>query len=275
MKLTNSVNIVVAHGLEAKPILSILGLEKLPEDSAYPVFTNDEGVSLVISGMGREAAQQAVNYLAGQEKEQGHDEAGQTSAWLNIGIAGHCSFDVGEGLLINKITEQASGETFYPGTQLSGYKTASLITVDEIERGYQQDAVYEMEASGFYRAAQAFSSSEFIQAYKIISDNRENHVDHIDLKEIPAMIRAREREIVKLVKDLFGLLRQLNSAQGLQHEYYDLKSTFRFSVTQGIQLKRLCQRFNAQGKNQRLEEIASENYRSAKQLIAKMNDALD
>ena len=164
-------NIVVAHSLEAKPLITLFNLGKVPEHTEFPVYKNDEGISLILSGMGKAAAADATTYLGARLAQ----ESGLISAWLNVGIAGHRSAAIGEGLLMNKITEKTSGESFYPGTLLWGFDSSAVITVDEIEKEYDEDVAYEMEASGFYRAAQALSSSEFVQAFKVISDNRDSH----------------------------------------------------------------------------------------------------
>ncbi len=267
---TGNVNIVVAHSLEANPLISLLNLNKAVEHTLFPVYENGKGLNLIVSGMGRAAAAKATAYLGNRDVRG----AGLTSAWLNIGIAGHRSASIGDALLANKITEQATAESFYPGTLIEGFDSTPLITVDEIEKDYSEDVAYEMEASGFYRAAQTISSSELIQVLKIISDNRDNHVDHIDLKRIPKIIQAQQDRILQLIADLSRLLESHNKHHRLPDVFHRLESTLSFSATQEIQLKRICKRFEAQGKYELLVELARKKYHSSKQLISILEESL-
>ena len=262
-------NIVVAHSLEAKPLIALFNLEKVTDHTAFPIYKNDKGISLVLSGMGKAAATDASNYLGTRLEPE------LISAWLNIGIAGHRSAAIGTGLLASKITEKATGDVFYPGMLISGYDSLPVITVDEIEKEYDEDVAYEMEASGFYRAAQALSSSEFVQTFKIISDNRDNHVDQINLQNIPGMIERQGSRILELVGDLLDLLDTHNSRHRLPKVFGYLESAYKLTVTQRIQLKRHCQRFQAQDKNGLLEELSKKNYHSTKQLLSVLEKTLD
>ena len=95
------VNIIVAHGLEAKALVSMLQLERDHAASEYPQYGNSKGLRLLVSGIGKSAVAAAVAYLGAQQVS----EDGQIRAWLNIGIAGHAREELGSAWLGNKITE--------------------------------------------------------------------------------------------------------------------------------------------------------------------------
>ena len=56
-------NIVVAHSLEAKPLIALFNLEKVTDHTAFPIYKNDKGISLVLSGMGKAAATDPIPSL--------------------------------------------------------------------------------------------------------------------------------------------------------------------------------------------------------------------
>ena len=256
-------NLVVAHKLEAKPLIAMLGMERIHSVSTYPLFQNQQGVSLIIAGMGKLAANDAVACMA---KLQDSDSS-LKSAWLNIGIAGHQSAAVGSGLLAHKITDGVSGDSFYPPQLLSGLKTSDIITVDEPEFSYPEDAAYEMEAFGFYAAATQLATAELVQVYKIVSDNPSNPATDIDRGQIANWIDAQSDAIHKLVQHLSDLVNEVNRVYGHPQQVAQLCARFSLTVTQRTQLIRLCQRYHALGQGARLQLLADRGASSAKQLI--------
>ena len=174
----NGVNLVVAHALEAKPLVDFFRLRMQLAAKPYPIYGSEEGIRLIISGLGRQAAAAATVHLGQWQAQQ----MGAVAGWLNIGIAGHQNLAIGEGILAHKIIERASSSCFYPSQMFSGFDTGDVISVDAPELNYPEDAAYEMEASGFYASAMKFANAELAQVYKIISDNPSNSVEKIDAR---------------------------------------------------------------------------------------------
>lgn len=256
-------NIVVAHTLEAKPLIAMLGLKKQNHQSPFALYRNDKGTSLIIAGIGKLAAAAATGYLAALQ------DSSETAvkAWLNLGIAGHQTAELGSGLLAQKLTDQATGSCFYPPMLLTGFATSDVITVDEPELEYPVDAAYEMEAFGFYAVASRLVTSELVQVFKIVSDNPSNPVKDIDAKLIQHWIKAQRAEIEKLILDLDELAQEYNAAYQLPAEFNELSAMTKLSVTQQNQLKRLCRRYYALGQEAQLRAVVEKPVSSAKGLI--------
>ncbi len=266
-----SVNIVVAHGLEARPLISMLELQPEKTDGRYLVYSNSAGATLIVSGMGRDAVIAATNYLG----EQQRDEDDRLRGWLNLGIAGHRTAEIGSAWLANKITEQISGASAYPPQLLAGFASCKVITVDKPETAYPEDAVYEMEASAFYEVATKFSTAELVQVFKIISDNSSNPVNNIDLAMVPTWISTQENEILDLLSKLEFLVTEYNVSHSLSPAYESFCARYYLTVNQKIQLKRLCQRYRAMGREADLIAMSVSASGTGKQLLQDLDSQLN
>ena len=269
--LMSFVNIVVAHALEAKPLVKMLGMEKDSASHAYPIYKNKKGECLIISGIGKEASISATSYLANIQQES----TNILPAWLNLGIAGHQSLALGELIHANKITEYSSGLSLYPPMLVTGFNTDRVITVDEPELKYPENAAYEMEAFGFYSTATRFISSELVQVLKIVSDNSDNHVHELDFAAIPGWFSKQQDGIVGMMQQLDELAKEYNAVNQLPEEYYKLLDRCNFSVTQTIQLKRLFQRYRALGRSSELTPVITKHNVRAKKILLDLNSKLN
>jgi adenosylhomocysteine nucleosidase len=261
-------NIVVAHRLEADPLIKLL---QLKPDSVrpFPSWRNEAGISLVISGPGKLAAAAASGFI-GASKSGAQQQLQAAEGWLNIGIAGHGAAAIGQGFLAHKITDLNTGVCAYPVPLLSGYRGTALVTVDQPELTYPEPVAYDMEASGFWAAASRFVTTELIQVYKIVSDNP----NHSSEQVTPALVRrllAEQLECLqKLLVDLSSLVAEYNEVYRLPPAYARLEQAVKLSVTQLSQLKRLCQRGVALGLEAELETFAAQRHSSSRQMLASL-----
>jgi adenosylhomocysteine nucleosidase len=155
---------VVALQAEARPLVERFGMAAVSE-SPFPIYRGDEGW-LIVSGHGKAASAAATAYL--------HLAAGGAlgCAWLNVGLGGHGRRTLGDGVLAHKITDAASGASWYPElVDDVPCPTAPVLTVERVEEEYSEPWVYESEAAGFFPTACRFSVAELVHAYKVISDN--------------------------------------------------------------------------------------------------------
>lgn len=265
-----TLNIVVAHSLEAKPLIEMLRLKKLASSTIYPIYQNDEGVCLIVSGMGRTSAAGATAYLAAKQE----NISNVARAWLNIGIAGHRTVELGEGVLAEKISDRSSGLSYYPSMLFSGFTTSEIITVDVPELEYPENAAYEMEAIGFYSTATRIVTSELVQVFKIISDNPGNHVHNIDLASIADWINGQREQITEISRQLEEAAQNFNAVYSLPDEYFELERKCNFSATQQVQLKRMCQRYMALGLQAELHYIRENSKPVAKQIMNDLESGL-
>ena len=229
--------LVVALHSEAKPLIARFGLRASAEAEGFKLFLGD-GIALIVSGIGRIAAAAATAYL------QGFLEGGRNCAWVNIGIGGHATETLGGAFLAHRIIEAASGRCWYPSLIIdhSG-STAEVVTVDAPEVDYPMDAVYDMEASGFYPTATRFSTSELVQVVKVVSDNRESSLDQLTPGRIEALIVDR-LEVIEAVIERTTALAQEARGLGLEPANFTrVLERWHFTVSERHRLRRLLQRY--------------------------------
>jgi len=193
------INLVVALPAEARPLIDFYRLGDKTTLGTFRVYRHAD-MSLIISGPGKVAAAAATALLAGCSTP------GKQAAWLNIGIAGHATYSTGQSLLAHRITDHATGKSWYP-PQLFDLPTTtgSLLTVDVPENDYRQDIAYDMEASGYYPVASRFSCTELVQCFKVVSDNREQSTATLTAERCTQLITQKLDEIDALVRALLSL----------------------------------------------------------------------
>lgn len=264
------VYLVVAHALEAKPIIELLGLKSVNDGGAFRWYQTS-GVSLVISGMGKINAAAAIAYLFAVAKS----DSAYDPIWINVGIAGHKTLELGDATIIRKIIDPAIGRSYYPLPIPSSLPSSDLVTVDVPEQGYSQNAAFDMEGSAFWSIATKFSPIEFVQLLKVISDNPQHGIKTLSKDRIENFMEELAAELQSLITELQKLASQHNCAVSLPHAYEAIAQRFNFTVTQSSQLRRACQRFRAAALEQELEEISTLKFQSAKQLLAELNARLE
>ncbi len=233
------INIITALQCEAKPLIHHYKLKGESSAAGFRLYQN-ETIRVVVSGLGKMNCAAACAYLYAR-----HDEA-PDQAWLNLGIAGHATATLGTPLLMQKITDQASGLSWYPPTLFAPpCDTATCLTIDRPTSDYPADSCVEMEASGFYTSASRFASAELIHCLKIISDNREAPPSHIDEKKIEGWIAAQWPTIEQLIQSLQAITSELTALQLPPPSLADFLSRWHFSRYQKNQLQQRLQRWQA------------------------------
>ena len=214
---------------------------QLKEDQPPGLFRRYQSASglycLVISGSGRLNAAAAVAWhLAGAR-------AAPADVWLNIGIAGHGRHPLGGMYLAHKITERQSGRHWYPQiVAQTDLASAPLITLDRASANYEE-ALFDMEASGFYEMARRAGTAELIHCLKVISDNAEQPVGALNAGRVKALIAAQIDQIKAFVLALQTLSRELAAASAPPAAYQGFIDRWHFSQTERVQLLRLLRRW--------------------------------
>jgi len=266
---SSPVNLVVAHAIEAKPIIQQFGLKSV-NGGAFRRYQG-QGVNLVVSGIGRVNAAAATAYLSAVTL----DDSMYDPIWINTGIAGHKTFELGVSVIIRKITDPVTRRSYYPLPIASSLPSSDLVTVDVPEEEYSQNAAFDMEGSAFWSIATKFSPIEFVQLLKIISDNPESGINTLSKDKIENFMDELAVGLQMLITELQALASQHNCAISLPAAYEKMAQHFNFTVTQSSQLRRACQQFRAAGLEQKLEEISTLKFHSAKQLLAEINVGLE
>ena len=161
MHKKNEINIVVAMEREAKPLINYLKLKKNTEK----IFSNKKKrINLIVSGIGKKRAEEATVYLA--------KKTSNNSFFLNIGIAGHRDYELGEIVLVSKVTDNKTKYNWYPSLLWeTKIKTSLLVTTGILKIKNKPNLLYDMEASGFFKSARNFVGPEKVKCIKIISDS--------------------------------------------------------------------------------------------------------
>lgn len=231
--------IVCALACEAKPLISHFHLKNVREPSPFPLYANDS-IALIVSGVGKLQCAAAIGYLQGVMGNRQH------TAWLNVGIAGHASFELGKGILAHQIIDQMSKRSYYPTFVVDRpVETSTIWTVDKPEIIYAGDAVFDMEAAAFWSVASRFATAELIHCYKIISDNRQSGTSYLNKEQVGKLVQAHVNSIETFILSLQQLNRSLIN---LEISYDDLKpflKQWHFTQSQQIQLKRFLIRWKA------------------------------
>ncbi|MGD8310949.1 MAG: hypothetical protein PVJ66_00010 [Gammaproteobacteria bacterium] len=253
--------IVVALPAEARPLTARYGLGNRLDGTAFPVYHNTD-MALTVSGPGKVAAAAATACLGN------HGPATETAAWLNIGIAGHASRPIGSAVIANRITDNATGTSWYP-PQLLGQVSpgAGLRTVDVPEDDYPDDTLYDMEASGFYPAACRFSTAELVQCFKVVSDNRQTPGSRVTAGLCERLVSARLDSIDRLVRGLTDMARSYNAWHAPHPELERLSGSRHFTVSQYHQLRELVRRWTALAPGQPLWNDELQDSRNAAEVL--------
>lgn len=230
--------LVTALHAEARPLIAHWRLKPVADHDAFKVFARDD-VALIVSGIGKAASAAACAYL--------HLASGgeANAIWLNVGVGGSGAFPVGTAVIAHKIRDRATGTAWYPPLVVDlPLPTGEVLTVDAVERGYAENVVYEMEASGYYATANRFATAELIHSVKVISDGPETVIEEIDARRLTQLIEQHVESLETLIEALADPAAELRGL-GVSETLALLTESCRFTSTERHQLRRSLERWNA------------------------------
>ncbi|MFQ5470208.1 MAG: hypothetical protein ACE5EH_07865 [Gammaproteobacteria bacterium] len=231
-------NLVIALPCEARPLIKHFRLRNHHKKSAFKLYSNDDGISLIISGAGKFNATAATALLHGLNYPE------TQAAWLNLGIAGNSSRDVGDAVLANKVIDWTNHKQWYPTFVFPPpCKTDLLITVEEPETSYQEQGLYDMEASGFFHAASRFSLIELVHSLKVVSDNQTQSTDQITKDFASKLIENQLSTIACISDELLSLANELSSIYRQPRHISTFMKNWHFTHYQRHQLDALLRRW--------------------------------
>jgi nucleoside phosphorylase len=153
-----------------------------------------DGTTLIVSGVGKTAAAAAVAHL--RQRLSGSSIDG----WINVGIGGHRSYPLGTPILASEVRDGTSGERWSVAIPFEPpCRTDTVLTVERVERVYEEQAVYDMEASGFYEAALDGGRPGLVQVLKVVSDNNKSGVESVSGTRVEELLAAEADTIEALV----------------------------------------------------------------------------
>ena len=238
--MTPSIYIVTALAAEARPLCDHFRLKRVQGSSEFREIYVGEEILLAVSGIGKSAAAATVGYLFGRFPSNG------PAVWMNAGIAGHGSLEVGEALIAHSITDRATDRTWYPPRIMDhNISSSHLVTVDQPEENYADATAYDMEASGFYAAACRASTSELVQCCKVVSDNPDSPVARLNEAMVTDLMIARVSVIAELIEKHHDFAVSNQSEERVMEVEREYLDRWHFTATQRVELHRLLVKFQA------------------------------
>ena len=260
MKSSNTYKIFIYTALpcEAKAFIEHYKLKKDLEVHAFAVYVNND-ICLAVTGLGKSAIAAAVAYTQARYTSTEHP------VLVNIGIAGHQHYPLGELFLIDKISDVDSQKSYYPALITKApCRRASLQTVSKLQLQYHASELCDMEASAFYETAVRFTSSELIVCLKVISDNQDSSVEAINAKQVSALIAAHLLIIEALLIQTRALANLITTP--VPQLFNELLQRYHLTVHQRQQLKNHLSRWDVLTDQQSLLPIDS-NLMNGKDLL--------
>lgn len=220
---------------EAEPLIEALKLKPLSGTHLFPIYEN-EGIKLIVSGVGKIKAGAACAYLAGIHRDE------DMYGWLNVGVGGHRSLKVGTPLLVNKITDEARRAQYFPTFAFDPLcRTEECITVENPDHGYMTGQVYDLEAAGFYAIASKLSPLEMIHVFKVISDNATRPAKEVTKKEVQSLIFNQVELIESIVEEMHTLIDEIAPEETPFLD--ELIKRWHFTTSETLELRKLLQRW--------------------------------
>nr|MBX2881168.1 hypothetical protein [Granulosicoccus sp.] len=143
-----------------------------------------------------------------------------------------------------RVVDDTTQQSWHPQlTAVDLTETASVVTVSSPSTNYQADTAFDMEAAGFLTAATRYSTLEFIQCLKIVSDNSRNPLETLDKGKVTQLISDQVPNIVQVIEGLLNLHQTIPDNSVIMQLIADCKKTMKISATQESTLLRLLQRF--------------------------------
>ena len=261
-------HIICALKPEARPLLDFFAMQ--PVAGRVPIYRNPDGqTTLTISGIGKPAAAAAVTRTRAQFK------AGRSHAWLNLGIAGHTSLPLGQAVIIKKVTDAASGQTWFPSRVFDTTLPAhDLLTLEQPRSDYRKE-LFDMECAGFFQAVTGFATLELVQAVKIISDNAGQPMEGVDPALISRLMMQNLHGVEEVIRQLLSLSKHQKRLDDPGPDYHAIISDRHFSVSRQHQLQAALRKWRAlyPGDTGLAGRLTGQN--SAREVLKFLRDELD
>lgn len=209
--------VVTALYQEAHGFIRELELKKNTAYAPFEVFDNESaGIRLVVTGVGEIAAAAATAAVCAR------DGADTADFLVNIGCcaAGGCEpadrdMDSGYGAahaaqtgdlyVCHKITEQATGKTFYPDILYRHpWKERELVTgMQPLQRAAAQGVLYDMEAAAVYQAGIRFFSPDRMIFLKVVSDSGVAGQERMTAETLAGLLEQHVKAVAGFLANLW------------------------------------------------------------------------
>ena len=209
--------VVTALYQEAHGLIRDLELKKNTAYAPFEVFDNESaGIRLVVTGVGEIAAAAATAAVCAR------DGADAADFLVNIGCcaAGGCepadrdmdsgygaahAAQIGDLYVCHKITEQATGKTFYPDILYRHpWKERELVTgMQPLQRAAAHGALYDMEAAAVYQAGIRFFSPDRMSFLKVVSDSGVAGQERMTAETLAGLLEQHVKAVAGFLANLW------------------------------------------------------------------------
>ncbi len=264
------IHFICALKSEAQALIDHFTLHHLTGSQPYHIYlSKNKDISVTLSGVGKISAAAATAYTFSKLQCQ-FDEV-----WLNLGIAGHKNHAIGEIYVCNRIEDAGSQKTWYPQiiyeTRIGREK---LLTLDEPSTDYI-DCLFDMEASGFVSTASKFSRLEFIQSFKVISDNSLHPAVNMKGAFVHSLIEQQLDAIDMITTQLRSIRSDLETKFDISAYQEQFLLQWRFSTYQRRQLEKVLHRWQLLLPGKSPFEQIDKKSGKPNEIITALSDILD
>jgi len=234
------IHFICALKCEARSLIVHYRLKHCTDSESFPLYISpDKQISLTISGVGK------INAAAATAFTHAFLHTEKQDIWLNVGIAGHKELEIGEITLAHKIIDQANQCVWYPQIIFSPpCPSAEILSCDKPATDYTE-ALFEMEAAGFYATACRFASSELIHVIKIISDNQQQQpAEKISESFVAGLVKNKLTVVDQIAKSLSSLAKHLDNSNETPDYYEQIIEQWRFTHAEKTILKSCLTRWH-------------------------------
>lgn len=214
--------VVTALYQEAHGFIRELELKKNTAYAPFEVFDNENaGIRLVVTGVGEIAAAAVVAAVCAQDGADAADflinigccaaaNAGADSgcetvdSGMDSGYGEANAAQIGDLYVCHKITEQATGKTFYPDILYRHpWKERELVTgMQPLQRAAAHGALYDMEAAAVYQAGIRFFSPDRMLFLKVVSDFGIAGQERMTAEALTGLLEQHVKEVAAFLTNL-------------------------------------------------------------------------
>lgn len=213
--------VVTALYQEAHGLIRELELKKNTAYAPFEVFDNESaGIRLVVTGVGEiaaaaataavcardgaDAAEFLVNIgccAAAESADSGCEPADRD---MDSGYGAAHAAQIGDLYMCHKITEQATGKTFYPDILYRHpWKERELVTgMQPLQRAAAHGALYDMEAAAVYQAGIRFFSPDRMLFLKVVSDFGIAGQERMTAEALTGLLEQHVKEVAAFLTNL-------------------------------------------------------------------------
>lgn len=214
--------VVTALYQEAHGFIRELELKKNTAYAPFEVFDNENaGIRLVVTGVGEIAAAAVVAAVCAQDGADAADflinigccaaaNAGADSgcetvdSGMDSGYGAAHAAQIGDLYVCHKITEQATGKTFYPDILYRHpWKERELVTgMQPLQRAAAHGALYDMEAAAVYQAGIRFFSPDRMIFLKVVSDSGVAGQERMTAETLAGLLEQHVKAVAAFLTNL-------------------------------------------------------------------------